>query len=201
MINTDRVFSVATYNVPGRKFISSYGGTWRLDGNRLIRTIEWNSLDSSQVGKEIPEDVELTTGKLKIKQKNEIWDRLDDGKPGQLMGAWVITGNYRNDSVSKRQSPFYPRRTMKVLSGKSFHWVAYNLVTKSFMNAGGGTYTTDNGKYTETIEFFTKTPESVGKTLTSDYSFVNGDWRHKGEKSTGGVMDECWTKREVLEKK
>jgi hypothetical protein len=200
MINTDKVFSVATYNVPGRKFIGSYGGTWRINGNKLIKNIEWNSADSNQVGKEIMEDVQLAGGKLVTKQSNQTWERLDDGTPGQLMGAWIITGNFRNDSVSKRSNPFYPRRTMKVLSGKYFHWIAYNVATKSFMNAGGGTYSTANGKYTETIEFFTKTAESVGKILAFDYSFVNGDWRHKGEKSTGGVMDECWSKRETLEK-
>lgn len=200
MINTDKVFSVATYNVPGKKFISSYGGTWRVDGNKLIKKIEWNSKDSNQIGKEITEDVQIAGGKLSVKQANETWSRLDDGKPGELMGAWIITGSFNNDSVSKRSNPFYPRRTMKVLSGKYFHWVAYNVVTKTFMNAGGGTYTTANGKYTESIEFFTKTAESVGKTLSFDYSFINGDWRHKGEKSTGGPMDECWSKRETLEK-
>ncbi|WP_147205956.1 membrane or secreted protein [Segetibacter aerophilus] len=200
MINTDRVFSVATYDLPGKKFISSYGGAWRVDGNKLVKNIEWNSKDSLQVGKEITEDIQIANGKLTIKQTNETWTRLDDGKPGALMGAWVITGNYTDDKVSKRASPFYPRRTMKVLSGKYFHWIAYNVATKTFMNAGGGTYTTQNGKYTETIEFFTKTAESVGKSLTFDYSFVNGDWRHKGEKSTGGPMDECWSKRETLEK-
>ena len=200
MINTDKVFSVVTYDMPGRKFISSYGGTWRIEGNKLIKKIEWNSKDTSQVGKELPEEVQLLGGKLVTNQSNETWARLDDGTPGQLMGAWIITGNFRNDSVSKRSNPFYPRRTMKVLSGKYFHWIAYNVATKSFMNAGGGTYTTSNGKYTENIEFFTKTSESVGKTLVFDYSFVNGDWRHKGEKSTGGAMDECWSRRETLEK-
>jgi hypothetical protein len=199
MINTDKVFSVATYDVPSKKFISSYGGTWRIEGNKLIKTIEWNSKDSTQVGKEIPEDVQLSGNKM-IGQNKETWNRLDNGKPGALMGAWVITGNYRNDSAQKRANPFYPRRTMKVLSGKYFHWVAYNVATKDFQNAGGGTYTTNNGKYTENIEFFTKTSESVGKTLVFDYSFVNGDWRHKGQKSTGGLMDECWSKRETLEK-
>lgn len=200
MINTDYVFSVATYDLPSKKFISSYGGTWSVQGNQLVKKIEWNSKDSTQVGKELREEIQVN-GNTLVGQNKEKWDRLDDGKPGALMGAWVITGNYRNDSVSKRPSPFYPRRTMKVLSGKYFHWVAYNVATKDFQNAGGGTYTTNNGKYTENIEFFTKTPESVGKSLLFDYSFVNGDWRHKGEKSTGGPLDECWTKRESLENK
>ena len=88
---------------------------------------------------------------------------------------------------------------MKVLSGKYFQWIAYNVVTKQFFDTGCGTYTTENGKYTETIHFFTKTAASVGKVLAFDYSFVNGDWRHKGLKSTGGMMDECWSRRETLE--
>ena len=200
MINTDKIFSVATYDVPGKKFISSYGGTWRIEGNKLIKNIEWNSSDSLQVGKVISEDVQITNGKLVSKLNNESWSRLDNGKPGELMGAWVITGNYTDDKVSKRPSPFYPRRTMKVLSGKYFHWIAYNVATKTFTNAGGGTYTTTNGKYTENIEFFTKTVESVGKSVAFDYSFVDGDWRHKGQKSIGGALDECWSKRETLEK-
>ena len=199
MINTDKIFSVANYNVPGKKFISSYGGTWRIDGNKLIKKIEWNSKDSSQVGKELTEEIKLAKDRLVENKKT--WSRLDDGKPGALMGAWIITGNYVNDTVSKRGNPFYPRRTMKVLSGKYFHWIAYNVNTKAFMNAGGGSYTTNNGKYTENIEFFTKTSESVGKSLVFDYSFVNGDWRHRGQKSVGGAMDECWTRREALENK
>ena len=200
MINTDKIFSVATYDTPGKKFISSYGGTWRVDGNNLVKKIEWNSTDSALVGKELTENVQIKNGKLIVKPANITWNRLDDGKPGELMGAWIITGNFRNDTVSKRSSPFFPRRTMKVLSGKYFQWIAYNVATKTFIDAGGGTYTTANGKYTENIEFFTKTSESVGKTLVFDYSFVNGDWRHKGQKSTGGPMDECWSKRETLEK-
>ncbi len=47
MINTDEIFSVATFDIPEKKFISSYGGTWRLDGNTLVKKIEWNSMDSA----------------------------------------------------------------------------------------------------------------------------------------------------------
>ena len=200
MICAGNIFSVAHYNIPGKQFTSSYGGTWQLHGNQLIQKIEWHSKDSAQVGTEISYDITLTDGLLTIKKNKEQWERLDNGGPGELSGAWIISGNYNNDKVSKRPAPFYPRRTMKVLSGKYFHWIAYNIVTKQFIHAGGGTYTTVNGQYTENIEFFTKTAESIGKSLSFNYSFVDGDWRHKGEKSTGGVLDECWTRREVFEK-
>jgi hypothetical protein len=199
MINTAKVFSVATYDVPGKKFISSYGGTWRIQDNNLIQHIEWNTIDPEQVGKELSTEITLAGSKLTLTRSNETWNRVDDGKSGELTGAWIITGNYTNDKVSKRPSPFFPRRTMKVLSGTRFHWIAYNVTTKQFMNAGGGSYSARDGKYTEHIAFFTKTPESVGKTLSFQYSFVNGDWRHRGEKSTGGSMDECWSRRETLE--
>ncbi len=117
MINTEKVFSVATYDVPGKKFISSYGGTWRVDRNKLIKKIEWNFKDSLQVGKEIIEDVQIAGGKLVVKQNNETWNRLDDGTPGELMGAWVITGNFINDTPSKRANPFYPAKNYESAFG------------------------------------------------------------------------------------
>lgn len=199
MIITGNVFSVAQYTITGKTLLHSWGGTWRLIGNQLIRQIEWDSQDSTRVGKEVSHTIQADNATLKLENMPETWQRLDDGGPGELAGAWIITGTYNNDKVSKRPNPFFPRRTMKVLSGKYFHWIAYHLTNKQFLHAGGGTYSTAQGKYTENIEFFTKTPASVGKSLSFDYSFVDGDWRHRGEKSTGGLMDECWTKRETLE--
>ncbi len=199
MICTDHVFAIATYDFAGKKLIRSTGGSLKLVKGHLVRKIEWDSKDSTEVGHETEYDFQVTGNTLTIADHSK-WERLDDGKPGALEGAWVITGNYNNDKVSKRPNPFYPRRTMKVLSGKYFHWIAYNVATKQFLNAGGGKYTTENGRYTEEIEFFTKTPESIGKKLQFSYAFVDGDWRHKGEKSTGGPLDECWSRRETLEK-
>jgi hypothetical protein len=199
MIATDQIFSVVTYDGPGKKMISSFGGKWRIDGNKLLQTIEWNNTEPQQVGKELTAEVAIKGGKLMVGATKEIFTRIDDGK-GDLNGAWIITGSYENDKVNKRPNAFFPRRTMKILSGSRFHWIAYNVQSKQFMNAGGGDYTAKDGKYTEHIEFFTKTPESVGKTVSFQYEFVDGDWRHKGQKSTGGPLDECWTKREKLEK-
>lgn len=201
IIITEKIFSSATYNLEEKKFIASYGGSWYLKNNQLAVKTEWNSSDSSKVGGEWISNYKINQSKLNLSAIPENLERMDDGTPGALAGAWIITGSYNNDQVSKRRSPFYPRRTMKILSGKHFQWIAYNVVTKQFIDTGGGTYTTENGKYTETIHFFTKTAESVGKSISFEYSFVDGDWRHKGQKSTGGPLDECWTKREVLESK
>ncbi len=200
MINTDKVFAVAVYDLPGKKFISSYGGTWRVEDNKLIQNIEWNNINPRQVGTEITTEISINGKKLTTAASKETWNRVGDDKTDDLTGAWIITGNYNNDKVSKRPSPFVPRRTMKILAGGRFQWIAYNVQTKEFINAGGGSYNAKDGKYTEQVEFFTKTPESVGKSLSFQYSFVDGDWRHRGEKSTGGPLDECWSKREALEK-
>jgi hypothetical protein len=81
MINTDKIFSVATYDIPGKKFIGSKGGTWRVEGNKLIKKIEWNSKDSAQVGKEITEDLQITNGKLVVQQTNITWNRLVMANP------------------------------------------------------------------------------------------------------------------------
>lgn len=199
MIIVDRVFAVATYDLPGRRFISSYGGTWKMEGGKMVQTLEWHSANPELVGQETALTARIDDKRLTVPEKKETWDRVRENQPNEITGAWVITGNYRDGRPSKRSSPFYPRRTMKVLGGGRFQWIAYNVDTHKFENTGGGTYTASNGKYTETIAFFTKTAESVGKRLQFEYSFVDGEWRHKGEKSTGGPMDEIWTSRETLE--
>ena len=87
---------------------------------------------------------------------------------------------------------------MKILSGTRFQWIAYNVETKQFSGTGGGTYTTRDGKYTESIEFFSRDNSRVGASLTFDFSLEDGRWRHKGLSSRGEPIDEVWTKREKI---
>jgi hypothetical protein len=90
------------------------------------------------------------------------------------------------------------RKTMKILSGTRFQWIAYNNETKEFSGTGGGTYTTINGKYTESIEFFSRDNSRVGSKLEFDFSFIDEDWRHRGKSSKGDLIDEIWSKREKI---
>ena len=103
-------------------------------------------------------------------------------------------GRYRNGNKQMR-SIDGPRKTMKLLSGKRFQWIAYNTATKQFMGTGGGTYTTENGIYSENVEFFSRDNSKAGIKLKFDYELINGEWNHKGFSSKGDPLHEIWVKR------
>jgi len=202
VIFTDNIISVANYSLVDKKFNFSWGGSYSFKNKNLQLSYEWNSQDSLLVNTTVELSFVLKkNGHLYLGKLLSDLKRLDEGVSGDLFGAWIISGNYSNDVVSRRANPFLPRRTMKIISGKHFQWVSYNVVTRKFFDAGGGTQSSVNGKYVENIEYFTKTAQSVGKSVEFSYSVLEGDWRHKGQKSTGGPLDECWTKRALIEEK
>lgn len=195
-IYTDQIFTVAIYK--DKEFIATAGGKWKLNGKELVETFEFHSSKPEMVGTEIATPVELKNGRLilTVAGKEEEWKKLDDGTPGKLAGAWVITGR-TSDGQFRKMIPG-ARRTMKILSGTRFQWIAYNVDTKEFSGTGGGTYTTENGKYTENILFFSRDNNRVGASLQFDFSLEDGNWRHKGLSSKGEPIDEVWTKREKI---
>jgi hypothetical protein len=106
--------------------------------------------------------------------------RLDEGT-GALAGNWRITGRMNDGQIQPLQKG--PRKTLKLISGIRFQWMAINPETKEFYGTGGGTYTfkdgkyTDkDGKYTENIEFFSKDSSRVGASLTFDGSLNKNVW-------------------------
>ena len=111
-----------------------------------------------------------------------------------MAGAWLISGRMRNGELQKRDTN-RPGKTMKILSGSRFQWIAYNTETKEFMGTGGGTYTTIDGKYTENIEFFSRDDNRVGASLQFDYELRDGDWHHSGLSSKGKPIYEVWSLR------
>ena len=197
-IYSEQFFSVSAYNLTDKQFISTAGGRWQLDGNTIRETFEFNTSHPDFVGQTIVTPIEQQNDQhiLTINNQKEHWKRADDGNPGKLAGAWLITLRVMND-VPESITPG-ARKTMKILSGTRFQWIAYNSETKEFFGTGGGTYSTENGKYTENIEFFSRDNTRVGASLTFDYSLENGNWRHKGLSSKGDPINEVWTKREKL---
>jgi len=197
-INSEKYFAAIVYDVKENKFLGTCGGTWRVEGNVFIEVHEFNTMKPELIGKELKSTIGMNGENLvfKLKEGDEEWTRIDDGSPGKLAGAWLITGRVADGKVNKRTPG--PRKTMKVLSGTRFQWIAYNSETKEFSGTGAGTYTTEDGKYVENIEVFSRDKTRVGMKLEFEYSLEDGEWHHKGTSSKGEPINEIWTKREKL---
>lgn len=182
------------FNMDSGAFISTNGGAWSINGNTVTETVEFDSETPSRVGSQVSFEIELSEHILKIKGMDTVWTRIDDNSPGALAGAWLMSGRKRNGEFQTRNVD-QPRKTMKILSGTKFQWIAYNTETKQFMATGGGTYTTIDGKYTENIEFFSRDNARVGASLQFDFEVKDGDWHHSGFSSKGDPLYEIWSLR------
>ncbi len=195
IIFSENYQAMAISNVKTGSFIYTNGGSWSLDGTTFTETVEFDSSDANNIGKSHSFEIILTDDELRFKDVGDmVWHRIDNGAPGDLKGAWLISGRMRNGEMQKRDTN-RPRKTMKLLSGTRFQWIAYNTETKEFMGTGGGTYTTVDGKYTENIEFFSRDDSRVGASLQFDYELKDGDLHHSGLSSKGQPINEVWSLR------
>ena len=188
--------SLAVYDFETGAFLFSNGGKYQLEGRKMIETVEFNTAQPEEVGMEHSFEIVLSETELSIVGDEMIFKKLDDGKPGELAGAWLISGRMRDGEIQERDTN-RPRKTMKILSGSRFQWIAYNTETKEFKGTGGGTYTTIEGKYTENIEFFSRDDARVGASLEFSFEIKDGQWHHSGKSSKGSDIYEVWSQREI----
>ncbi len=192
----DDYFTFGSKRISDNHFMGAGGGPFAFEDGKYIETLDFFTLDPSQVGTTNEFELDLTNGKMVIsaeingKMLVEIWEKISDDE-NDLTGNWVITGRKRGEEIS-RSTPG-ARRTIKMLSGGRFQWVAFNSETKEFSGSGGGTYTAKEGKYTENITFFSRDDSRVGASLGFDFEVVDGEWHHSGMSSTGNPIYEIWT--------
>jgi len=198
----DGYLSHSTYDLKNKKFISTRGGTYTSDGKTL--TVIWQ-YDTDKAASNVPIDTwvgqsstfDVTPGNTlstNLSGMETTWQRIDSNE-GPMAGIWRITGRKQGDEMG--QMPLRDRRTLKILSGTRFQWVAINIKTGEFSGTGGGTYTFENGKYTEHIEFFSRDNDRVGASLSFDGKIENGSWHHSGLSSTGNPIYEIWDRLET----
>ncbi len=194
LIFTDGFFSEAIFGKTHGKFIGTKGGSYTLNDGNLDLTYEFASQDPNLVGETKSSSYTLKNNTLEL--GGYTWTRIDDGTPGDLFGTWLISSRKRDGEIVKHDTSG-PRKTMKILSGTRFQWVAFNTETKQFMGTGGGPYTTINGKYTENIGFFSRDASRVGEDLEFNYELKDGDWHHSGLSSKGKPIYEVWSHRKL----
>lgn len=194
VIFSDAYQVMTQHDADSGAFIMTNGGAWKLEGDTMTETVEFDTKTPERVGSQVSFKVHISDTEMHIVDGDNKLTRIDDGTPGKLQGAWLMSGRVRDGKTQTRDIN-RPRKTMKILSGTRFQWTAYNTETKQFMGAGGGTYTTINGKYTENIEYFSRDDNKVGMSLGFDFRLDDGKWHHQGFSSKGDPMHEIWSPR------
>jgi len=189
---------ISSFNVESKEFFESQGGMIEILGNTINYTVEFHTADGNEIGKSYQITTEINRNQLVASievdglSQSVNYTRIDAGN-SDLAGAWRITERMRNGEMQKMR--LGSRKTIKMITGTRFQWVAFDPESKSFSGTGGGTVTLKEGKYTEHIEFFSRNSDRVGASLTFDYE-VNGDrWVHSGLSSTGSPIKEIWTRQ------
>lgn len=195
MLVQDGFMTFARFNQQNRQFLGTTGGTYTLSNGRFEFKYEFNTIDSTQVGTSTSANYKLEKDQWTLSKDGltDTWNRIQESnRNSPLAGTWRITGRERDGQMNTMRPG--PRKTLKVLSGTRFQWIAFNSETGQFSGTGGGTYTAENGKYTENIEFFSRDSSRVGMSLSFNFEVKDGNWHHSGQSSTGAPVNEIWSR-------
>lgn len=195
-IYQDGYFAFGAKELDGNKFLGAGGGEFSLSGSDYTESLDFYTFDKDQIGTKNNYTMDFTDNRLvisaRIKGKDliEIWEKISE-RDDAINGTWVITGRKRDGEISSMTPG--ARRTVKILGGGRFQWIAFNSETKEFSGTGGGTYTAEDGKYFENITFFSRDDSRVGASLEFDFEVIDKQWHHSGMSSTGNPIYEIWS--------
>jgi len=184
----DQYLSQIQYNP--HSYISTQGGPFSLSGNQLRYNIEYFDAVPDSVGLQKTEILQVKDGELWVNGKVFIKQKANSQ---DLDGLWRITGRMTTENKID-EIPRGDRKTVKILVDGFFQWIAINPASKGFYGTGGGTYTLQNGKYTEKVLFFSRDNSRIGATLGFNGEIKNDKWHHSGFSSKGDPIYEVWSR-------
>lgn len=191
---TDDYMIHTIYEKNQARFIKTEGGYYEVDGSEMKVKLEFNSnYEADSVSSlTIPfalEGSQLTLGTTPRLVFNYLESVVQD-----LDGQWLFATR-GPDEGQERRGESNTRKTLKYLQDNRFQWIAYDTEGMQFKGTGGGSYSSEDGIYTEIIEFFSRDNSRVGAKLEFKYELKNGDWHHTGNNSKGEPMYEIWARR------
>jgi hypothetical protein len=190
---TKNYFSITHFDANKKVFERTMGGTYTIMDNTIEQKIEFAYPDTQMVGQTLKIAFNLKNGQLSYQNqgKMEVWEKMPDDGSTPLSHLWQIVGRAQQDG-SMGEIKKGARKTVKIMTNNRFQWIALNTQTKAFSGTGGGTYTLKDGKYTETIEFFSRDNTRVGASLVFDAKVEGNKWIHTGKSSKGDPVHEIW---------
>src|SRR5690606_3424495 len=188
-------FVHSIYKESPAEFVRTYGGYYTLSGNQIHIGFEFNSdyKNDNKKSLDIPFQIQGNTLILNIGSKMAFKPTTRDSKV--LDGKWLFGGRVTDQGEERVDNSDKPRKTMKFLMNGYFQWIAYNTETMEFAGTGGGTYDAANGKYTESIQYFSRDNSRVGASLTFNFELKDNDWYQNGKSSKGDPIHEIWVRR------
>ena len=194
----DGYFIYNEYENNPPNFIRTLGGFTKIKktdhATLLIVSLEFNSNYEQDSIKQLSLPVKMVGEKLQLNWFEDVTLEPIETHIQDLDGAWLFATR-GPDTGQERRGEESSRKTLKFLKDGTFQWIAYDTESFKFSGTGGGRYTAQNGKYTETIEFFSRDADRVGAVLEFNYDIEGSDWHHTGKNSKGEPMYEIWARR------
>lgn len=192
----DGYFTKTRYRTDNGGFIQTKGGKYELFEDSIRFYYEFDSFDKSKASLISTYYFKVNKNSLTLNsaRKSRSLKIYDPNTASALTGVYLFSGRKEKGEITRRNTD-QPRKTMKILTGNRFQWIAYNTETGEFFGTGGGTYSAMNGKYIENIDFFSRNNNRVGAVLSFDFDKKGDDWHHSGLSSAGEAIYEIWSIR------
>lgn len=188
----DGYFTSTVYDLANKKFINTSGGSFSVKNNKFLVNGEFDTKNAATIGavNEYPFTMKENTLLLHQDGKEKTFERIDNGT-APLAGVWHITSRMEDGKLNAIHRSG-SRKTLKILTATKFQWIAIDPGKKEFLGTGGGSYSFNNGTYTEHIEFFSRDNSRVGASLSFQGKIEGKDWHHSGLSSKGDKIYEIW---------
>ncbi|CAD5285182.1 putative Membrane or secreted protein [Imperialibacter sp. EC-SDR9] len=197
LIVSDTYFTIASFLTKDHHFLSTSGGTYKMEDGKMSVTIEYHSPDHYQVGKQHVLHAKPTETGYKLVARDGMvlgdWKRIDSGSKSEMAGLWYAAA-YRNEAGDTIRTD-YKVKTIKILSDTRFQWVAFDTISRKFVATAGGTYSVTQTGYVESLEFYANADDRIGKSLGFRYKLEGSNWTHTGKSSQGLPLYELWSKK------
>lgn len=189
-------FTYATYDSSSGNFIEAGGGTYFYEFFNYTETVEIDSNEPALSGtkrsyKALLDDNVLTLTNLKD-GKVRVWEKFDEADDYEMTTCWRIHKKRDQGDEDWRKIVYSPRKTLKMLTNNRYQVLAFNSSTGEFIGSSGGTWNKEPRLYQENIEFFSKNPSNVGRSLEFNRKMDDGLWHHTGNQTDGDLMMEVW---------
>ncbi|MCG2460843.1 hypothetical protein K8352_08790 [Flavobacteriaceae bacterium F89] len=193
MINNQYAI-LSVYKTSPPEFVKTLGGFYKINNDTLEMQLEFNSNFGKDSLMQLRIPFAQTDRGIQFRLEGLKDFKATPKMKQDLDGEWLFAARTADLDKGRRDAK-NPRKTLKFLLDGHFQWIAYNSDTFEFFGTGGGTFTSKNGRYRESIEFFSRDNSRVGQKLGFGYELRGNDWFHTGKSSKGDPLGEIWSKR------